>query len=673
MTIPTLKLSKEKREELKSVFGRELSLAVTERSELDQRWENLSVLYEARPENVTVPWTGAAGVRLPTGATYTDALTARFMNAFFAVPPKWATMYLNPVWEQFALEMQDFLEWISDHQIKLHDAYKRAFMLTGRYGTSIIYSPWETIVKRRKALDPKTNKFYNETLTVHNGPKSYVIPPWNFVIRTAQTDLQTAPWCGFKVRMTPDAIYERGQNGYFYREQASELIAQFSAPRKEMPDGIRDIWQLPIEERLEQLAGLTRSNEPSGIVLYQMFATYDIDNDGYAEEIEFFFDPRTGVIPRATYNPYDHMMRPLDKFGLIPREGVFWDIGVMELSEGINATQNVLQRQIIDNNTVQNTKFFTVLVTSDIQPGQKFRPGWPIFVKQHEEIQERAVGAGQINTQSKDVSDLDDALQKRVGISDPNLGQETGKRVPATTMLTVVQEGKNKIDDYIRNLRTSAGEHMMKIVQMYHQFKPVGVPYAVLGDRGEIIDKVWRITGPVPVRDRVIITAAASTANLNKAVDRTEKSQLFSLLAGFYDKVNQQILPEIMAAAQSQNEPLLKIMLMEYDALRKIMERIVRTHGYPNPAEFVPDLRQELFNAGSAGAAAGAIAGAEGGPPGPNGGVQAAGPQMDALLGMGGQGGPAAGPGVAPGRPINGIPRLPGTTPTAPRPVEHAS
>lgn len=667
--IPKLILGKEKREELKAVFGRELSLAVTERSELDQRWEQLAVLYEARPENVNTPWTGASGVRLPTGATHTDALFARFMNAFFAVEPTWTTKYLNPVWEDFALEMRDFLQWISDHDLDLHAVYKRAFMLMCRYGTAILYTPWDTLVKRRKALSRETNKFVNEELTVHNGPRSFVIPPWNFVIRTGQTDEQTAPWCGFKVRMTPDEIFEQGRRGYFYKAQAQTLVEQFGRPQKELPQGIRDVYELSIVERLEFLAGLSRSGEPAGMVLYHLFATYDVDNDGYTEEIEFFFDPRTGEIPRATYNPYDHMLRPLDKFGLVPREGVYWDIGVMELSEGINATQNVLQRQIIDNNTVQNTKFFTVLKTSSIQPGQKFRPGWPVFVTSHDEIQDREVGQGRLNTQNTDVSNLDTALQKRTGMSDFNLGQESGKRVPATTMLTIVQEGKNRVDDYIQDLRKSAGRHIMKVVQMYHQFKPLGVPYAVLGQRGEVIEKVWRIVGPEPVRKRVIIEAAATSANLNKAVDRTEKSQLFTLLMGFYDKTNQEIIPMIMAAVAQGNKPLVEIILRQYDAMRKIVERIVRTHGYPNPAEYVPDLRQELFNAGTAGAETGAVPGTTGA----NGAAQGAGPSMEALLGMVRSTSPTAGPDAPPGRPLSGVPRLPGTTPTAPRPVEYIS
>jgi hypothetical protein len=663
-------LSKEKREELKAVFGRELALAVTERSELDQRWESLAVMYEARPENVSVPWPGASGVKLPTGATHTDALYARFMNAFFAVDPTWTTTYLNPMWENFALEMRDFLQWISDHQIDLHATYKRAFSLMCRYGCSIVYSPWDTLVKRRKALDMTTNKFVNQEITIHNGPKSFVIPPWNFVIRTGQTNIDEAPWCGFKVRMTPDEIFERGERGFFYKEQATNLLQEFGKPRRELPEGIRDIYEVSISERLEYLAGLSRSGEPMGTVLYHLFATYDVDDDGWAEEVEFFFDPRTGEIPRATYNPYDHMLRPLDKFGLIEREGVFWDIGIMELAEGINATQNVLQRQIIDNNTVQNTKFFTVLKTSDIQPGQKFRPGWPVFVTSHEEIQDRAVGQGQLNTQNTDVANLDDALQKRTGMSDFNLGQESGKRVPATTMLTVVQEGKNRVDDYIRVLRKAAGHHMMKIVEMYHQFKPLGVPYAVLGPRGEVIEKVWRIVGPEPVRNRVLIYAAATTANLNKAVDRTEKGQLFTLLGGFYDKINLQIIPQIMQAQGMGNMPLVNVMLLQYDALRKIMERIVRTHGYPNPAEYIPDLRQELFNVGQAtppGFGAGEAPGAT------NGGVQGTGPSMETLLGMAEQTNPGAGPATPPGRPLSGFPRLPGTTPTAPSPVEHAS
>lgn len=651
MPIQKLRLDEEKRHELERVFRQEIAFAVSERHELEQRWARHAEIYEARSVKVSIPWPNACGISVPTAATHADSIKARLVNSYFGQAPTWIVKERQEAYKEFARETEKFLSWVSEEQIKFYPKYKQIAGLQVNYGTALTYTPWVTKVKKMMQL--VGDQFQAVERTVFDGPQTFVIPPWNFLIRGYEDDLQEAQWCGYKVRLTPGQIKEHKRTGFFYAAQADELLARFHDKGPWDGGHERDPNESRVVERREQLAGITRTNFTGSVILYHMFARYEID--GFESEIDFFFDPRYGTIPRAQYldtplGPHGQL-RPFDKWGFIDRgPGVFWDIGVLELLEGLSDASNTIIRQVIDNNFVMNTKFFTILNTSQVKPGQAIRPGKNVYVGSHEEIQERAMGAGTINSSLNDVGFIENAMQMRTGLNDPNLGQESGKRVPATTILTLIQEGQKRLDLHIRDQRYIGGEYITKIAELFHQKKPMGVPFEVNGPNGEVIQQAWVSIGEDVMRKRVMIKSSASTAVLNKSVDRQEKSQAFALLAGFYDRLNKmlevffhpQIPPGMKAAIPKQ-----------YEGLREIMHRILSTHDFPDPDVYLP-LTKEVFG-GPAGV---------GGPA--NGGIQGANPSMESLMALVGTPGVPSGPGAALGRPIANVPRPPGTTPRAP-------
>lgn len=655
MPIQKLRLDDEKRKEMARIFQQEVAFAVSERVEIEQRWARYAEIYESRAQKVSLPWPDACGVSMPMAPTHADSLAARLTNAFFGQEPLWIVKERQAAYREFAVQSEAFLGWVSEEQLQLYPKLKQVFHLMTQFGTVITYTPWQTIT--RKFMQLLQDRFEKVDKTMYDGPMTYVIPPWNFLIRGYEDDCQEAQWCGYKVRMTWGEIQEYKANGFFYAEQADQLAKSFTGtgPARGYSTGERDPNEANVIERREQLAGITRTQYPGSITLYHLFARYDVDNDNFEEQIDFFFDPIQGIIPRAQYldTPLTAhgQRRPFDKWGLIDRgPGVFWDIGVLELLEGLSDTINTITRQVIDNNFVQNTKWFTILNTSKVKPGQAIRPGKAVYVGSHDEIQERDMGSGVINTSLNDIGLLESQMQQRTGLSDPNLGQESGKRVPATTIITLIQEGQKRLDLHIRDHKFIGGEFITRVAELYHQKKPTGVPYEVLGPKGEILSQVWRMTGKDEFRKRVLVRAAASSAVLNKATDRQEKSQAFTLLAGFYDKVNEMVMiyfnPEV--------PPQLKTTLsQQYSGLRNIMRRILSTHDFPDPDIFLPDPK-EVF--GGQPSLAGPV----------NGGIPNMGETMGSLLEMGGTPGVPSGPAAPLGRPLPGVPRLPGTTPRLP-------
>lgn len=657
MPIPMLRLNEEQREDLASTFLAEIAFAVSERHELETRWSRYAEMYESRSVRVTRPWPDACGISIPMAPTHADSIKARLVNAYFGQDPQWIVKPRNAQWKPYAEQLQQFLQWVSDEELKLFPTLKQVFGLAVDYGTALTYTPWVTETKHSMKLTGDTFEEVNETTI--DGPRTFVIPPWDWLIRGHEDEIQAAHWCGYKTRVAPGQIEEYRDNGFFWKTQADELLDRFGKNKKDRI-GQRDPNESLVIERREQLAGLSRSQDPRSIVLYHLFATHNVTGGKFEQEIDFFFDPVQGVVPRAQFLDTPGLKRPFHKWGFIDRgPRVFWDIGVLELLEGLQDGVNTITRQVIDNNFVQNAKWFTILNSSRIKPGQAIRPGGGVYVNSHDEIQERDRGqSGQISSSITDSSFLMSQAQQRTGLSDPNLGNESGKDVPATTVLTLIQEGQKRLDLHIRDHRYVGGDYIMHVLDLYHQKKPLGTAYAVEGSKGEVIEDVWKHVGKEPVKRRVLVSASASTSVLNKSVDRQEKSQAFTLLSGFYDKINE-LLTLFFNAAKAPG--MQQVIIQEYKGLREVMKKILMTHEFPDPEQYLPEITAEvLYGVGQSAVPV-------------NGGVQQPGGVVASPLEMGGTPGVPSGPGAPLGRPLANVPRLPGTTPRKPPGLEGLS
>jgi hypothetical protein len=235
--------------------------------------------------------------------------------------------------------------------------------------------------------------------------------------------------------------------------------------------------------------------------------------------------------------------------------------------------------------------------------------------------------------------------ERRTGISDIQLGniQELPGRTPATTMLSLLQEGNRRPDLTIKNMRyTGLSTVGLRIVQLMQQYasSPVDVGgqqlmKLVLQTLGmpEGQEVAQKLT--TPMEDAALgigVSITATSGSANKEVERQGFTTLLQLAAGLYP----QFLQAVQLASSAPGTPLAAVALQSAHGLQELFQRLLEQYDVRNPEEILaltPQTENALEQGGQAGAspAPGPVAG----PVEPNPGLNGNDPLQTLLSGRG--------------------------------------
>ena len=637
-------------------YVREVQAVDSGRTQLLADYQQFIRNYEGdvKPTEREKPWDGASEAHVDKSATDTDITFARGMNAVFGQFPAFMIRPLSAKWVEWTRETQRFSEWLEEVELPLYDLFAEALLVTTKFGTSVIYVPWEDHFVNTYSLDAN-----DEWIKTHENelgrPTPRVIHPENFLLPIHSTDTQRAPWCGYRYKLRPAQLKLWKKQGFFTEAEADQLLALFSAPNDvghllHPPGESREMGENLVQKTREETAGLTRSLVPDELDMIHIFARVDIDNDGVEEEVNFHLHEKTGLVPRITFTHYRHRRRPFIPLHFFKRDGVFYSIGILEMLKDTQLNLDVLMRQIQDNNTVKNTQAF-VTDSGNIKPNEPFHPARIFRIKQGETFQALRMGDIQMSTTIENLNTVATWGERRTGVADPAM--DVGDRTPATTTLALLQEASRRIDLIIGGWRKNLAEFWMQVLQLYAQFKPVVEFEVETEDNPEGVKKFdmfqWHAMSDVDFRKAIVIKPTVSTSALNKAIQRTELQALNETVMA-YNQATVGILDLFLTAVDPSLKGFLRDTLV---AQHRIMQRQVDTFEFakdqgivlPNPEKYlnaVSPLQPPIGPPGGAGGgpAGGVLARPQGLTPGPSGGLA---------------------PATAPGRPGSGagVPRQP--------------
>lgn len=533
------------------------------------------------PEESEKPWTGASDAHIPKTATDVDIAYARAMNAAFGTFPRFMIRAMSGEFQPFALDTQKLSEYIEQQEIQLYPLLSQAFLTVIKFGSVVIYNPWENRPIKWHTLD-ESGAFVFEEADAFDRPNPVVIHPKDFLLPIHSTDVQSAAWCGYKYKLGLPQLRLWGESEFFYPDAAARLETEFAGAS---PKGSPDI-KIPVaynttdrvQEERERAVGITRAKASDELDMLHIFARRDIDGDGREEEVNFHIHPATGVVARLTYSHYRHRRRPFVEMHFFPRDGVWYSIGIPEMLENVQRNIDVTFRQIQDNNTVKNTQTFRATENGSVKPGEGFHPAKIWFVRRGDEFEPLRLGDATFNTSMSDLQLLMGEGDKRTGLPDAaaGVGEE---RQTATAVLALLQEASRRIDLIIGGFRDALGELWMQVLELYAQFKPI---MEFPDNEGTLVQ--WHFLPGEPFRRRVMVKPTMSTAALNKAILRQE---LQSLQEGMFAYANTQLgLTNMYLQAQ---DPNLKLYIgATLEGLHLVQERILQTF------EFAKDVKAIL-------------------------------------------------------------------------------
>lgn len=640
------------------MLDHELTEARSARLGLEQQWRNWLEQYRVpgKSELRQFPYEGAAGWTLPLTAIDVDVLYARFMQTVHAADNIWTTQALNDKWVNAAKPIQDFLTVLDTRLLKMFNVNKRVFLETTKLGTGIYKTGWRYERKLQWGYDQmgrreRQTKIISAPFVDHVRLADFVLPAYAYAI---QPDEQGgAPWVSERLRISVQSLraMAAAESDPFLPnldKSAIDFIIHFEEQGKPPVDV--KIQELDYANRQATGPGSTSATALTGddfdrdrerglpggqsiqqvheVELWETHARFPTSDGSREDDIVVWYHAPSRRVVRAVYQYYDHGKRPYDAIRYFPGDG-FYGIGVCEQKEMFQRLGSDLMNFTIDNVLLSNSRMIVAKGGANISPGEPVYP-YKVWITDGDVRSDFGVFpmADIYPSLPALQAGLSQLAERRTGISDVQLGQMQSLpgRTPATTMLSLLQEGNRRPDLTIRDMRNEGLSAVgLRVLQLCQQFISSPVDYNgkmwlqmmtdMLGvhQGGHVAEKLRTPMEPVELGLGVSLTATSGSAN--KEVARQGALSLLQLAA----QITPQFLQLVQVSMQAQGSPIGEVAMKSAKALQNLYQRVLEQYDVTDIDDVLPlaDAMDAQANGGAGGAAAAGglpqgVAGAQG-------------------------------------------------------------
>lgn len=546
---PMLEPDHDTNERLIVWLDEEIRRAWLEREPILADWVKWQDQYWAEPASKVknFPFQRAANIVVPLTAIAVEAVHARIMNTIFAVEPFWSIRPKSKQWIDAAPFFEEFLQGEVENPTAL-DAFRfcnHSIMELIKLGTCVGKSGYERITKKtvRPQGDGTLDDFW---VDVHNGATLDYVPLANFMIRIGEYDPQLAPWCGEEHVFTWSQMKMMAANRRISAAALTDIKNYWSTEFTSRHAGDAKSYK----EEVDKLA----NQEPiwnEHFEIQEIWASFDIDGDGYDEEIvvDYHYASRTILSIRANW--YSDLHRPYRSSVYVHVEGRFYGIGVGKQNEQFQNEVTTIHRQRLDNATLANMRMLVVKKTSGYGPKEPIFPGKMWIVNDPGDIESLQMSEV-YNSAYANEDVIVRYSEKRTGVNEVLLGLPAqGTPGTATGDLARIAEGNKRFDLVLRNIRRFLSLLGQDVVANYQQYGDQQRHWIVLDEDGIWVEKVLGMP-PQLVRDGAIVELTATSSIVNRQVEQQNWISLFQVITAYYDRVMalaQQFGPEVFTQA----------------------------------------------------------------------------------------------------------------------------
>jgi hypothetical protein len=556
------------------------------------------------------PYEGAFNYTLPMTAIDVDVLYARFMQTVHAPENLWTTQALNERWVTAAKPLQDFLQVLDHRLLRMYNVNKRVFLECTKLGTGIYKTSWHYEKRNIWGYDERgqrqrQTRIISAPVVDQTKVSDFYFPAYSYAI---QPDEQGgAPWVAERIRIPLGRLFamadatapfmpniDRATLDFIARFEEAEkpqMDVQLQeldyAKRANMGSATKldgDDFDRDQERGTPAGASLQRAKE---IELWEIHARFGTRSAYEEDDVVVWYHQPTRKIVRAIYAPYHHGKRPYDKIVYFPGDG-FWGIGVCEQKEMFQALGSDLMNFTLDNVVLANSRMIVAKQGANIAPGEPIYP-WKTFIAEGNVRDEFAVfPMADIYPSLPMMSQMIASIgEKRTGISDIQLGQMQNLpgRTPATTMMSLLQEGNRRPDLTIRDMRYEGLSQVgLKVLQLCQQY--ISSPVDFGGERWlqMITTTLGNPEGPAvaeklrmpmePVELGVGVSLTATNGSANKEVERQGALALLQL-AG---QIGPQLVQLVQVATQAQGTPIADVAMKVAQSIQTLYARTLEQH-----------------------------------------------------------------------------------------------
>lgn len=631
MAIRRVQWNPAKKKQFEDWIGQEIHYALGNRGELEDKWAQDIVQWRARVvgDGVTdVPFVGASDLEMPLTAIHTDPVYADFMQTLHLPQDFWSVVGKRPDTVDVAKPLQQYLSLVERNFIQMRKVNKRSFLDMIIHGTCV-YKDHIIHERHRVATHEEGGSPYKTVSRFQ--PAIQHVPIQDFILPAYAWDIDAdapngpAPWVSHR----------------FYLTRA-EFMQKARAPEGFLPDydpaAVAKVmrWDQDIEDTVREEQEREDQYQPwqnLKITLHEVWARYDVDGDGIEEDVVVVFHYDSRTVLRATHNPFLHGKRPFEAGSYLPGLG-FYGLGLAELDEWAQLASTRILNAVIDNALLSNTIMLSVPQGMNMHADESIYPGRVWYTAQGERVQGIQMGRP-VPGMYQLLNMFGQWSEQRTGVNElrqGNISQLPG-RTPATTILSVLQEGNKRFDMILGNLRdgtfANLGERLLQnLVQIsLEDDRWVQLAYEALGPMdGDVVSSILRLPS-AEVSEMFGVSVTATSSQTNREVEKQNITALGQYLAQSY--------PAMLQFAQGLGDPNIVMGAMQagYMGTVEMTKRMLEAYDIQNLDNYLPPAPAPASPQGSS---IPATPGAS-----PMGGPQAAAPlgqappEVLALLGMG--------------------------------------
>ena len=589
-----IKWSSGRKDEFARWIQRELQNTISDRSSLEDDWTSRIEQWRAKlpTEEKDFPWPGASNIVYPLTAIHVDPVYSDFMAIFHASNDFYHAVPERPDRVATANTIREGLSRINRDFLKMRQVNKVGFLYNVILGTAIYKSHWVQHDAARRSYDFNTGQS-RKRLDIKSQPRVDHIPLQHFYIPANSWEIDPdAPVGG--ARWVAQKFWLR--KGKLQEMSKSTTSIEPPYDKKEV-DFIMDWIVSGDEDKLDEKIKKEDNYEPfqnRKIELFEVWARYDVDNDGIEEDVVAIYHVRSNTILRTIHNPFQHGRRPFYRLQYLPSFG-FYGMGMSEIDEWSQTAMNKMLNGLIDNVMVVNTRMYQAPLGSEIMPGEPIYPGKIWFTQPGETVGEIKLG-DIYPSLPQTMSAILQWSEQRTGVSELRQGNITGlpSRTPASTVLSILREGNKRFDMIVSNMREPFNDMGRDLILNMAQFCPEDPVRweryfkSTLGDvqAAEFLDVLEEIrSGGEDVVEQYGILVQAQSGASNKEIEKQSFVGMLQLVS--------QIYPQILQTAQLVGDPALvqETAMAAYKGGVELLTRLMEKFDIQNPEEYLPNIQ----------------------------------------------------------------------------------
>jgi hypothetical protein len=551
----------------------------------EEKLKEFARLYKGKPVNDMrdIPWPGASNIEIQIIASNSDNLLSRVMSMYMT-EPIWTAKVFGDIEQGAGVDQKSAIEQfltnmaLEPAELDFYRVEEAWFSSTIRNGTGIIKFPWmynvETQYVSTDGIEGSDFKYETKEIIRLDGPRPEVVPLNKFLTDISTQKLDDSKFKCHIITLTKKDLENRKALKFFSDTDLDDIIAQ---PDRSQADVLQDYVER--SQGLEATSSGTLSDEYD---LYECW--YKYQHNGQNLRLVAIHHPKSKTRLASFYNYYPDNMDVFEDAKLAYDDDQYYGYGFAEMLQALQEEISELHRQRINAKTLSNTTAFRVNKNSKLHSILQFYPG-VLVPADPGEIERLELNNPQAD--NLDGENLSLALVKeRTGI-DPATGGTGGGIVNSKRGIyssqgtfAVLQQQNSRTGLRMSDMRSAHSRAGTKFAKLYANFG-LGKKLRQFGDNAEQLrDALDNIKS-----GKLGLSVRASTASMNKELEKQNDIMLATTLTGMY----QQDAQMIQAMGMEGMPPDLKAYYVDVlRAKQALFKQIAQNFGHDDVARLIP-------------------------------------------------------------------------------------